>query len=64
MRYGLTGMGWMAKKVYPDMQIDAADLGEVCVELAVGTKGWGVREKEGWIPNSGLRRIHRDLKGR
>ena len=62
MRYGFRAMGAVAKLTYPNMQIAAADLGEVCVALALGGKGWKVRDEQGWIPNSGLRRIVKDLK--
>ena len=60
-RYGLTTLGAILDKIYPSLVIDAADLGRVSVEVALGRKGWNERTMEGWIGNSQLRKYAKEM---
>lgn len=61
-RWSLNGFSALAKVVYPGMVIDAAELGDVCVQLALGDEGWDMRDGEGWVPNTGLKKMLKDFR--
>jgi hypothetical protein len=61
MRYGIRSIAFAARWIVPNMQIDASDLGKVCVAIATSEKAWDVRRKGGFVPNEGLRELLKSL---